>query len=608
MSETTFERRNLGMLAVQLNPRRIVSTGAKIDTKSLAERPCFLCRENRPAGQPYEEWTPSSGRLYELLFNPFPILPNHRTIPTRAHEPQTMDAERLQDMKELAERLPWPNVVFYNGPHCGASAPDHAHFQAGEMTHVPLVQRVENHRDLTTYPCRVLVNPKDFEGIDIVESNILVWHKDGRTTTVVIPRRKHRPTCYPSPMISPGAIDMSGLLITPQQTDYESLTSQQASEILAEVGFPWTRPLSVGIMRGKTIRFKLDDGAWLTADKPCVHRPEKHFTLDGVTIGVNFHWQRQQEQRFEGQLRIVRDGDELQVINDIDVEKYLESVIASEMNGEAPLEFLKAHAVISRSWVMNAMKKQTLKPLPETDEHIVIYERDAHRLFDVCADDHCQRYQGLHDVPATVKQAIDETRGMVLTYDGAICDARFYKACGGKTERFSTCWADEDYPYLQPVDCPYCDTHDEELLKQVLNDYDQETPDFYRWTVRYTPTELANLIRQRSGFDFGNEILDLQPLSRGDSGRIYRLKVIGTKLEMTVGKELEIRRWLSPTHLYSSAFDVTRENGDFVLHGKGWGHGVGLCQIGAAVMASEGKNYQEILAHYYSNAELTKIS
>ena len=594
MSEVTFQRRNLGLLAVQLNPRRIVSTGAKIDAKSLAERPCFLCRENRPKEQPFEEWTAKSGRLYELLFNPFPILPDHRTIPTRAHEPQTMDAERLQDMKDLAERLPWPNVVFYNGPHCGASAPDHAHFQAGEMTHVPLVQLIENQEDISRYPCRVLVNPTDFSGIDIVESNILVWHREGKTTTVIIPRRQHRPACYPSPMISPGAIDMAGLLITPQQTDFEQLTPQQAESILAEVGLPWMRPLSVGIMRGKTIK---------------IHAEDNHLVLDDVTIGVNFHWQRRQRQCFEGQMRIVRDGGELQVINDIDVEKYLESVISSEMNGHAPLEFLKAHAVISRSWVVNAMQKHEIrKPKSENGEHIVIYERDDHQLFDVCADDHCQRYQGVHDVPETVKRAIDDTRGEVLMYDGKVCDARFHKACGGMTEKFSTCWADEDYPYLQPVECPFCDTRDDDLLHKILNDYDRETHDFHHWTVRFSPQELANLIREKSGFDLGDEILDLQPLSRGASGRVSRLKVTGNKGEMTFGKELEIRRVLSPSHLYSSAFDVTREEGGFVLHGKGWGHGVGLCQIGAAVMANEGKNYKEILTHYYKNAEIVKIS
>ena len=370
------------------------------------------------------------------------------------------------------------------------------------------------------------------------------------------------------------------------------------------------------------------------------------FTLEQVTIGHSFHWQRQEDQTFTGSLTIIPDADGLTAINDIDVESYLTSVISSEMRATSAPEFLKAHAVISRSWLLAQIGRrrgaQTQAARPDfrltDDEHIRWHDREDHDLFDVCADDHCQRYQGItRAMNPAAAQAISETRGQVLAdRRGHVCDARFSKCCGGASEHFAACWDDRDPDYLQPVrDCPppallpdltredearrwmtsapeaFCHTDDPAILSQILNDYDRETtPDFYRWTVRYTQAELSRLLRERTGTDFG-AILDLTPLERGASGRIVRLRVVGERRSLTIGKELEIRRALSPTHLFSSAFVVDRGEGmppqEFTLHGAGWGHGVGLCQIGAAVMGARGYSYRDILAHYYRNTQLLTL-
>lgn len=310
-------------------------------------------------------------------------------------------------------------------------------------------------------------------------------------------------------------------------------------------------------------------------------------------------------------------------INTLDVEDYLTSVITSEMAATSNIELLKAHAVISRSWVLRPMWGETASLKDASgegrcdtpDRHVVWYERDTHVGYDVCADDHCQRYEGITrrdehpEAAKRVKEAVNATRGVVLvdpTDNDAICDTRFYKCCGGRTEEFETAWAPRHYRYLLSVECPYCNTNDARVLSQVLNNYDQETQDFYRWTVRYTAEELAAIIREKSGIDFG-EIEALRPVKRGPSGRIYELEIVGSKHKMIVGKELEIRKWLSKTCLYSSAFEVERVGTDFVLNGRGWGHGVGLCQIGASVMADKGYTYEQILAYYYTNAQLKKI-
>ena len=392
--------------------------------------------------------------------------------------------------------------------------------------------------------------------------------------------------------------------------------------------------IAVGVMTAPKIEAVIP-GPHSTSERPT-------FLLKNVRIGIGFHWDRLEDQEFEGTLEIRDNADGTQTaINRLDVEDYLSSVITSEMSATSSLELLKAHAVISRSWVLRPIISPstcTDKPdLSDPDHHVVWYERDAHEGFDVCADDHCQRYEGITrrdehpEAAANVQKAIDATRGQVLMYDGKVCDARFYKSCGGATELFENAWANEHYPYLEAVrdeigtplpdltieenaqafirtsPSAYCNTTDARVLSQVLNNYDQETKDFYRWTVQYTAAELSDIIRERSGIDFG-EILDLVPIKRGPSARLYEMQIVGSKRTMVIGKELEIRKWLSRSHLYSSAFVVDRnEQGDFILTGAGWGHGVGLCQIGAAVMADKGYTYEQILAHYFPGSELKTI-
>lgn len=370
-----------------------------------------------------------------------------------------------------------------------------------------------------------------------------------------------------------------------------------------------------------------------------------HFSLEEVCIGIDFHWQRTQRQTFEGSLRLIVDEEGLlTAVNRIPLERYLYSVIASEMKATSSPELLKAHAVISRSWLLAqlGLKASAQTCFDSPDEHIRWYERDAHRLFDVCADDHCQRYQGIsHSGTPQVLEALQATRGLVLAEgpepDARILDARFYKCCGGISERFGSCWADEDKPSLVPVSdsrdayfhpgastlpdlsgeeavrdfiCrpgdAFCNTRDGSVLSQVLNDYDLETQDFFRWEVSYTRRELSDIVRRKSGLDLG-EILHLEPVERSRSGRLVRLRLVGSKRSLTVGKELEIRKWLSTSHLYSSAFVADETAEGFLLRGAGWGHGVGLCQIGAAVMASEGCSFTDILNHYYPGSCLKTL-
>ena len=373
------------------------------------------------------------------------------------------------------------------------------------------------------------------------------------------------------------------------------------------------------------------------------------FSLYDVTIGLNYHWERQETQVFSGTLRLVVDEDKIVAINILPVEDYLTSVISSEMNANSSLELLKAHAVVSRSWLFAQIeKRKALRGKDEgffsfiktKEEYIRWYDREDHTIFDVCADDHCQRYQGITKATnSTVAEAVQATRGRLLMYGKKICDARFSKCCGGATEEFEYCWEDKHYPYLTSVrdaeeeenlsfpdltkeeeaehwirKAPksFCDTHDKKILSQILNNYDQETTDFYRWKVRYTQTELAELIRTKTKSDYG-DIIDLIPVQRGPSGRICKLKIVGTLKTLTIGKEMEIRRTLSDSHLFSSAFVVDKgkiKEGIpqwFLLSGAGWGHGVGLCQIGAAVMGEKGYSYEEILLHYYKGAEIRKF-
>ena len=533
--------------------------------------------------------------------------------------------------------------------------------------------------------------------------NLFTYWKDGEFRSVVIFRSRHRSHHYFSDgpdhlTMSPGCADMGGVFIVPVEAEYDKMTEELLAEMVQEVSISKeedavitnrltrTQPkLEVGIMSGKEIEFEiLTDGAgsrkavlregkieydgalydelYFEEQNPSTMFAEPTFVLRGVTIGVNFHWERKEDQKFAGALKIIVEDGQLTAVNVVGVEDYLLSVISSEMSATASEEFLKAHAVISRSWVMAqiaASRKSRKVEIPEgvnnvptlisylesvrankerenqgsEIEYVKWYDHDDHRHFDVCADDHCQRYQGLTRATGkTVRKAIDSTWGQFLEYNGELCDARFSKCCGGTMEKFSTCWDDVDMPYLQPLpDAPghiagdvdngevkcFCDTQDKEILGQVLNNYDQETVDFYRWKVEYGRSEISELIARRSGIDIGL-VQKLEPLERGESQRIYKLRIVGSEKTITVGKELEIRRLLSESHLKSSAFEVeymragvTVQTDDvwdtLVLHGKGWGHGVGLCQIGAAVMASQGYDYIEILSHYYPGTYLIEI-
>ncbi len=687
-------------IQVQWNPARMVSTGASIDKKAIAERPCFLCEANRPK----EQTKKSVDSHFDLLVNPYPILPTHFTIPSVKHEPQRI-RDIYGEIHKLLDEYP-ELMVFYNGPKCGASAPDHAHLQAGTSGRLPLQmswQRLS--RDLTPlislnddesislideYPCPALLirshTPYGDEQLflrlydalpmqdDDTEPmmNIVSWRCDDEYLSVVFPRGKHRPDCYYAQgndqyIISPGALDMAGLIITPRQEDFERLTPEKALSILNEVSLPKEQlqqvidklsannlstlnaqlstkkepTVSVGLVTAQKISFELNQayvakGEVITGPQTVAFSEggilwrgtqyheltftpqDEHatFSLYDVTIGVDFHWERQQTMVYEGALRIVVEADKIVAINELPVERYLRSVISSEMSATASLEFLKAHAVISRSWLLAQMEKRRrlnsgqdsfFSFIKKDDEIIRWHDREDHTIFDVCADDHCQRYQGIvSENGVMAEEAVNQTRGQVLLYDGDICDARFSKCCGGVTEEFQYCWEDTPKPYLVSINDPYCNTHDLHILSQVLKGYDQETSDFYRWTVEYTQEELSELVSRKLKDDFG-QITDLIPLERGKSGRIWKLKIVGTKKTLTIGKELEIRRALSETHLLSSNFDVTKNKKVFILNGRGWGHGVGLCQIGAAVMGEQGKAYDKILLFYYRNAEIQRL-
>ena len=689
-------------MTVQWNPARIGSTGAKIDAKSIAERPCFLCAKNRPAEQMHRV---IDGK-YELLVNPFPIMPIHFTLPTLKHQPQRI-LPMYDEMLRLAQRNT-DLTLLYNGPQCGASAPDHAHLQAISTGLLPLQnswQRLSRNLSeviktdddngiwqVVDYPSAAFViktnNMQTAERLfrrlyDTLKlpllsgspepmMNIIMWSAGDQMFSVVLPRRKHRPDCYTAEgdaqfVISPGAVDMGGLIITPREEDFRKLTAEQMIAIYQEISLTPDQvqrvvehlqkkstmsssalftskeepTVTVGIVSGEKIHFALN-GAYVAKGETIEgdqmvefseggilwngnqyreltfspQSSQSSFSLFDVTIGVNFHWERKETQVFSGTLRLVVESDKIVAINELPVESYLASVISSEMKATAGVELLKAHAVISRSWLLAQMQRREdsgekrdgfFSFIKKDDELIRWYDREDHTIFDVCADDHCQRYQGItKQTSKAVEQALKATRGQILCYEDEICDARFSKCCGGVTEEYQYCWEDTPKPYLISVEDPFCNTDDKAILAQVLNDYDQETNDFYRWKVEYTVDEISALINEKLKDDFGT-ITDLIPLERGKSGRIWKLKIVGTKKTFTIGKELEIRRALSESHLYSSAFDVEKTPNGFRLIGKGWGHGVGLCQIGAAVMGQQGYTYEQILLHYYRNAEIKKI-
>lgn len=726
-------------LKLQWNPARIVSTGAKIDKKTLGERPCFLCDKNRPK----EQMSKQIDEKFHLLVNPFPILPVHFTIPARKHQPQLI-YKNYGEMHRFIS-LHSDLMVFYNGPKCGASAPDHLHFQAGTNGILPLQtnwQRLS--RNLTD-----IISLNDEEKISVVRDfivpafviisksaesdevlfrrlykampqrgdetepmmNIISWRKGEEFISVVIPREKHRPEAYFAEgdaqfVVSPGALDMSGLIITPREEDFRKLTEEKALSLLQECGVSEEKmnaiiaklkaskdaedaaeasstlynkgkqpDVTVGIVSAQKIHFSLNKPYLAKGEKvlgeqvvefseggvlwngnqysQLTFHPQSadaSFSLSGVTIGVNFHWERKETQTFLGTLRFVVESDKIVAINELPVEKYMESVISSEMSATSSLELLKAHAVISRSWLLAQMKKRRevaesgnnfFSFTKKEDTLIRWYDRDDHTLFDVCADDHCQRYQGItKETSPHVAEAIRQTKGQILMDGEEICDARFSKCCGGITEEFQYCWEDTPKTYLTAVrdialgvehtlpnltneeeaekwirfnPPAFCNTQDKKILSEVLNDYDQETVNFYRWKETLSQEKLQQLIADKLKMDLG-AILDMKAVERGKSGRISKLQIIGTEKTFTIGKELEIRRTLSDSHLLSSAFVVDKYDKDeqgvpqrFELIGAGWGHGVGLCQIGAAVMGEQGYHYDAILLHYYQGAEIKKL-
>lgn len=726
-------------LKLQWNPARIVSTGAKIDKKTLGERPCFLCDKNRPK----EQMSKQIDEKFHLLVNPFPILPVHFTIPARKHQPQLI-YKNYGEMHRFIS-LHSDLMVFYNGPKCGASAPDHLHFQAGTNGILPLQtnwQRLS--RNLTD-----IISLNDEEKISVVRDfivpafviisksaesdealfrrlykampqrgdetepmmNIISWRKGEEFISVVIPREKHRPEAYFAEgdaqfVVSPGALDMSGLIITPREEDFRKLTEEKALSLLQECGVSEEKmnaiiaklkaskdaedaaeasstlynkgkqpDVTVGIVSAQKIHFSLNKPYLAKGEKvlgeqvvefseggvlwngnqysQLIFHPQSadaSFSLSDVTIGVNFHWERKETQTFLGTLRFVVESDKIVAINELPVEKYLESVISSEMSATSSLELLKAHAVISRSWLLAQMKKRRevaesgnnfFSFTKKEDTLIRWYDREDHTLFDVCADDHCQRYQGItKETSPHVAEAIRQTKGQILMDGDEICDARFSKCCGGITEEFQYCWEDTPKTYLTAVrdialgvehtlpnltneeeaekwirfnPPAFCNTQDKKILSEVLNDYDQETVNFYRWKETLSQEKLQQLIADKLKMDLG-AILDMKAVERGKSGRISKLQIIGTEKIFTIGKELEIRRTLSDSHLLSSAFVVDKYDKDeqgvpqrFELIGAGWGHGVGLCQIGAAVMGEQGYHYDAILLHYYQGAEIKKL-
>ncbi|MCR5019031.1 MAG: DUF4922 domain-containing protein [Bacteroidales bacterium] len=699
-----------GMLVtLQCNPGRV----------PVFDHGCPLCEENYLEHQHTLPFEGRKGRKYNILVNRAPIFPNHLVITRDTHVPQTI-WHRFPDMLDLSCAFQ-DYMVFYNSPNSGTTVPQHAHFQACPKGYMPLertadrllraisanggnlpeelksdLEFLDSVKDAQLYHykhftrgvfmlrartsksmAKMFYRLLDCETLVAEETeprfNAFTWIGEGEYRAFVTIRRQEKPHHYFAEgeenfAISPGAADMGGFMVVPQEKDFDRITPEILSAIYSEVSISedeekhllWrlvrTQPkIEVGIMAAPVITFEIiSDGAGpqkvsyregkidyggvlydsLVFEAPTISTlfAEPSFILQGVTIGVGFHWERQQEQKFAGTLKFIVEGTNVRAVNIIGVEDYLLSVISSEMSARSSLELLKAHAVISRSWVMSMIEKRrnahkatgpalTGTPglvtwlegrMPEqsdgndadTIEIRKWFDHQDHKIFDVCADDHCQRYQGLTmAVGNDVREAIDQTWGQVLRHNGELADARFHKCCGGRTERFSSAWEDRDYPYLPVKEDPWCDTKDRAVLEKVLNGYDLETTGFHDWEVRYGIDELSKLISERSGVDIGT-LTGLEPLERGGSGRITRLKVTGTKKTLILGKELIIRKYLSTSHLYSSWFDAEFTGSEVVLHGHGWGHGVGLCQIGAAVMASKGHGYREILQFYYPGTEL----
>ncbi len=742
-------------VTVQHNPARMISSAAKLDKASVAERPCFFC--NRFPEQTFIRFDGRKGKKYDILLNPYPIFPDHLVIAMTRHCDQSI-RQRYIDILDLSRKYQ-AYTFFYNGPHSGASAPDHHHFQAAPRGLMPLeadvrsmlaevrassaksadpsspvpeLTYIASAQDARLYHYNKFVNgvfvlraatsksaAKLFyrlldcadtpEGESEPLFNLISWYEGGEYCSIVVFRTAHRSHHYFSDgpdhlTMSPGCADMGGCFIAPVPEDFEKLDAALLTEVLDEVTLSReaqrkivrritrTQPhISVGVMSAPRIEFRMypDGGGTRTAtwregkidydgalydelffeeQTPSTFFAEPTFEIHDVVIGKGFHWERRETQKFAGALKIIVEDRMLTAVNVIGVEDYLLSVISSEMNQNSPEEFLKAHAVISRSWVMAQLKHRrtpscdarerelffrcrniedvvtwlscfgpqlgsvipsgfdadgnfpvagaSVQQQKDSGSYTKWYDRSEHRNFDVCADDHCQRYQGLtRATNPAVQKAVDATWGQVLSYEGELCDARFSKCCGGMMERFATCWADGDKPYLRPLPdtpehlpggTPFCSLAGESLLSRIFSSCDVGTADFYRWTEVYDIDRLSALICRKSGIDIGS-LTALEAVETGPSGRICRLRIIGTKCSFTVGKELEIRRLLSESHLKSSAFEAEfTSDGRVILRGRGWGHGVGLCQIGAAVMAEQGYSCEDILRHYYPGTQVVE--
>lgn len=620
---------------VVLNPSRIVSTAAKTDAASIEARPCFLCAANRPSEQRGLRW-----RDYDILLNPYPVFPGHLTIVHRDHLPQSLRG-RETEIVDLADELRG-YTVFYNGASAGASAPDHCHFQAVDEAFLPLdrefpfkvVRGVGSAVEAADGISRALG-----DGDAEISCNVAVHCRhDGVFEWVVVPRVAHRPSCYPGVKVSPGAIDMLGTVITISEADYEAVDGPFLERVFAEVAFGLQPVIKVGIVTAPELRYSLHGEYRRVDDTFYPLSPDCFFEIENVVIGREFHWEQSECQRFKGALQLMKGDAGTTAVNLIPVEDYIESVISSEMSAGASPALLRAHAVISRSWLLAQLRPKSrttsgVACVENGDEIVKWYDHDDHVGFDVCADDHCQRYQGITRVTSPeVAKAVVDTRGEVLMDGDSLCDARFSKCCGGAFEEFENCWEPVHHSCLEAArdiadgsDAPLPDLTTEEaagdwimsspdsfcaratpaMLARSLNRYDRATDDFYRWRVHYTVQELSRIVKSKSGIDFG-EIQELRPLARGTSGRISRLLIVGSRCSKIVGKELEIRKWLSESHLYSSAFVPVKNDDGFTLYGAGWGHGVGLCQIGAAVMGEEGYDYRQILFHYFKNATIIK--
>ena len=623
-------------------------------------RPCFLCEHALPEQQlrvPID--TLPLHHQYLVAVNPFPIVDHHFTIICKEHIRQDFKG-RMWDMAYFADLFP-DYLIFFNGACSGASAPDHMHFQAVPKSCVPLIEWSEDVRT----QLGVTQHIPHIEDSD--HKNVVTWTEGSIAYWLVIDRKAHRPTQYFLPdddpdkvIYSPACLEFCGLIPLCRKEDFDKLTPEILRDMMNQC-YKLEPMLHVGVMEGKEIRFSADERVHAmhyigedrmkdvmdySSNRVEVQEMSEYwthaepFTLEGVTIGKQFHWQQTEDQVFRGSLHIIAREGQLHAINLVPVEQYLASVISSEMAATNSLELLKAHAIISRSWVLRQIrsakqnhKRDAISSIAQrragdeatgTCKEVIIkyWDHSDHKLFDVCADDHCQRYQGItRQVSPLVEEAIRATRGIVLTdTDGKICDARFSKCCGGHTELFSTCWQDVDFDYLRDVDDPYCSPSFIEtlpgglqaVLGQVLNNYDQQTVDFHDWQVDFQQDELSELLEEKLSLGVGR-ILHLLPVERGASGRIKLLKIVGSEKTVEIGKELLIRKALSKSHLYSSWFDVeetqspTDGSKHFLLKGHGWGHGVGLCQIGAAAMALKGFSSEEILAHYYPGAHLSTL-